>query len=49
MAKVGVEKGDNFWPKSKVIAWHFDSKFTGLAFLVKIWIKMDKISGRNWC
>ena len=27
MAKIGVEKGDNFWPKSKVIAWHFDPKF----------------------
>ena len=29
MAKIGVEKGGNFWPKSKVIALHFDPKFTG--------------------
>ena len=29
MAKIGVEKFDNFWPKSKVIALHFESKFTG--------------------
>ena len=29
MAKIGVEKGDNFWLKSKVIALRFDPKFTG--------------------
>ena len=29
MAKIGVAKGENFWPNSKVIALHFRPKFTG--------------------
>ena len=40
MAKVGVEKGDNFWPNSKVIALHFDSKFTGNKNGQNLWQKL---------
>ena len=29
MAKIGVEKVDNFWPKSKVIVLHFGPILTG--------------------
>ena len=29
MEKIDIEKGENFLPKSKVIALHFDPKFTG--------------------
>ena len=40
MAKIDVEKGDNFWPKSKVIALHFDPKFTRNKSGQNLWQKL---------
>ena len=40
MAKFGVEKGHNFWPKSKVIALHLDPKFTGNKSGQNLWQKL---------
>ena len=40
MATIGVEKGDNFWPKIKVIALHFGPKFTGNKNGQQLWQKL---------
>ena len=40
MANIGVEKGDNFWPKIKVIALHFGPKFTGNKSGPNLWQKL---------
>ena len=40
MAKIGVEKGDNFWPKSKFIALHFGPKFTRNKSGQNLWEKL---------
>ena len=48
MAKFGVEKGDNFWPKSKVIALHLDPKFTGNKSGQNLWQKLVLKKGANF-
>ena len=40
MAKIDVEKGDNFWPKIRVIALHFGPKFTGNKSGQNLWQKL---------
>ena len=40
MGKVGVEKGENFWPKSKVIALHFGLKLTANKSGQSLWQKL---------
>ena len=40
MAKIGVEKGDNFWQESKVIALHFGPKCTGNKSGHNLWQKL---------
>ena len=40
MAKIGVEKGDNFWQKSKVIAMHFGQELTGNKSGQNLWQKL---------
>ena len=40
MGKIGVEKGDNFWPKGKVIALHSGPKFTGKKSGSNLWQKL---------
>ena len=39
-AKIGVEKGDNFWQKSKVIALHFGQELTGNKSGQNLWQKL---------
>ena len=40
MAKIGVEKGDNFWQKSKAIVLHFRPKFTASKSGQNLWQKL---------
>ena len=40
MAKIGVQKGDNFWQKSKVIALHFGPILAGNKSGQNLWQKL---------